>query len=148
MGFLFEETALSSEHRKMLKELMHLEIKLAHEFYDAMKLTVGNMPGPISSMELSTYMGFHFGIYCLLQASSILESKLSRKEFILERNALIRIFVKQHRNICNLKTVEDILEGATLSNWRQNMESNNDFIRPTSYFNQADEVIKRYYNGI
>lgn len=148
MGFFFEETTLSSKHRKMLKELMRLEIKLAREFYNTMKLTVGNMSGPISSMELSTYVGFHFGIYCLFKASSILESKLPRNESAVEKDVLIGMFVKQHRNICNLKTVKDILNSTTLSNWRQDIESNNDFIKPTDYLNQADEVIEGYYDVI
>lgn len=145
MGFFFEATLLSHKHRKLVKQLLSLETKVARQANDVYCYLSSSSRYDKASMIVCAQIGFSFGAYCMLKASKELRKKLPKSTFEKEEDALIRMFVKQHRNICEIEDLANIFLRENCFSYRRKLEENW-FITP--YLEQADELIEECYTKI
>ncbi len=145
MGFFFEATPLSHKHRKLVKQLLSLETQVAKQANDVHCYLFSSSRYDKVSMIVCVQVGFSFGAYCMLKASKTLKKKLPKSEFEKEEDALIRMFVKQHRNICEIEDLANIFLRENCFSYRRKLEDNW-FMTP--YLEQADELIEEYYAEI
>ncbi len=147
MGFFFEKTKLCGQHRKMLKRLLSLETDVARQHNDTLRSETGLARYDKLTMAASAVSGLHFGYYCMLRSTEILRESLSADDYDAEKNALLELFIKQHRNICSARDLSIILAKDTAESWKRQLQ---DVWSPAAlaYLDYADNTIKEYYANI
>lgn len=132
------------QHRALLSQLMSLEVRVAKDCNDRLFECYGLSRYGKLNTEVTTYVGFHFGIYCMLKATEILRIKLfqEKQQYINEEDYLIRRFVDQHRNVCTLNDVAKIFNNNTSHSWKRHLGTS---CIANSYLDQADKLIEKHY---